>query len=138
MRTACAAAAVTTTALLAACGDPAAGDPSTGRQATAGEVVVLVSAPQDAGMDALGGGTVEVVGNCLGADGTVVIWPHGTEVVTEDPLVVDVPEIGRVALGDVVELTGGFVFEPSSGPAGADPDPRVPPECTGHPVFLAH
>ncbi|MGY1839352.1 MULTISPECIES: hypothetical protein [unclassified Modestobacter] len=138
MRTACAAAAVTTTALLAACGDPAAGGPSAGRQLTAGEVVVLVSAPQEVGMDALGGGTVEVVGTCLGASGTVVIWPHGTEVVQEDPLVIGVPEIGRVALGDVVELSGGFVFEPSSGPADADLDPPVPPECTGHPVFLAH
>ena len=115
--------------LLVACGGEA-------ERLTAGDVTVLVSAPPDAGMDALGGGTVEVVDGCLGADGAVIIWPHGTRVVSEDPLQVDVPEIGTVGLGDTVELGGGFVFEPEGSGDTYDSD-LVPRDCAGSPVFLA-
>jgi hypothetical protein len=62
---------------LAACG---------GRAIPAGDVTVLVSERMGAGMDALGGGRLEVVGGCLGASGSVIVWPHGTEVVDEEPL----------------------------------------------------
>ena len=106
------------------------------QQLTAGDVTVLVSAPPDAGMDALGGGTVEVVDGCLGANGSVIIWPHGTRVVSEDPLQVDVPELGKVGLGDTVELGGGFVFEPEA-PGQTYDSELVPRACAGRPVFLA-
>ena len=118
--------------LLAACGGEA-------RRLTAGDVAVLVSAPPDAGMDALGGGTVEVVEGCLGADGAVIIWPHGTEVAEEDPLTIDVPDVGTVGLGDTVELAGGFVFEPTSAAPGQTYESElVPDSCADQPIFLAH
>lgn len=128
-----------TGALLAACGGSVTDGPSVGERLIVGEVTVLVSEPPSAGMDALGGGTVEVVGDCLGADGTVMIWPHGTEVVQESPLMIEIPEVGTVGLGDVVELGGGMIYEPSSDPTGPDPDPPgVPQGCASYPVFLAH
>jgi len=88
-------------------------------------------------MEALGGGTVDVVDGCLGADGAVIIWPHGTEVVSADPLTVDVPDVGEVTLGDAVQLGGGFVFEPTSEGQTYDSE-LVPPSCADRPVFLAH
>ncbi len=130
-----AAAAVGGLALLAACG---------GRVLTAGDVTVVVSARTGAGMDALGAGRLSVVGGCLGLDDFVVVWPHGTDVVEEDPLRVDVPGAGTVGLGDRVEVGGGFVVEhPEGGPEGeAGPvevgGAEVPAECARHDVFLAH
>ena len=93
-------------------------------------------------MDALGGGQLEVVGGCLGANGVVVVWPHGTEVLDEDPLRIEVPRYGTFGLGDHVQLSGGYVLEHSSqevepGPyevAGA----TVPAPCAEHDLFLAH
>ena len=114
---------------LAACGGQA-------QRLSAGEVTVLVAAPPDAGMDALGGGTVEVVDGCLGADGAVIIWPHGTRVLSEEPVEIDVPDLGAVGLGDTVELGGGFVFEPE-GPGDVYESELVPQACAGRPVFLA-
>jgi hypothetical protein len=116
--------------VLAACGGG-------GQRVSAGDVTVLVSAPPDAGMDALGGGTVEVVDGCLGADGAVIIWPYGTEVVSEDPLRIDLPRVGTVGLGDRVELGGGFVFEPEA-PGETYESELVPDACADRPVFLAH
>ena len=116
--------------LLAACGGGEA------QQLRAGDVTVLVSAPPDAGMDALGGGTVEVVDGCLGADGAVIIWPHGTRVVSEEPPEIDVPQVGAVGVGDTVELGGGFVFEPES-PGQTYASDLVPEACADRPVFLA-
>lgn len=107
-----------------------------------GDVTVLVSEPLEAGMDALGGGRVEVVGGCLGADGSVIVWPPGTEVIEDDPLRVDVPGSGTIGLGDDVELGGGYVLEHSSDEV--EPGPyevagiTVPAECAEHDVFLAH
>lgn len=92
-------------------------------------------------MDALGGGTLEVVGGCLGADGNVIVWPHGTEVVDENPLTIRIPGVGRFALGDEVRVAGGFVLEHSS--ETVEPGPyevagvEVPAECAEHDVFLA-
>ena len=55
-------------------------------------------------MEALGGGRLEVVGGCLGTNGYVIVWPHGTEVVEDDPLTIAVPRTGTYALGDDVDL----------------------------------
>jgi hypothetical protein len=111
-----------------------------GQVITAGEVTVLVSERTGAGMDALGGGTLGVVGGCLGADGSVIVWPHGTEVVDEDPLTIEVPGYGTFAVGDQVQVGGGYVRERSHraerGPfdvAGV----TVPSPCAAHDVFLA-
>ena len=119
--------------LLTACGG--------GQVIEAGDVTVLVSERPDAGMDALGGGTLEVVGGCLGASGSVIVWPHGTEVVQDDPLTVDIPGYGKFALGDEVRVGGGYVLEHSSG--NVEPDDyaaggiTVPAECAEHDIFLA-
>lgn len=79
-----------------------------------GETLVLVDQRTDATMDARSRGKVADVGGCLGlagADGsagTVVIWPHGTNVETPDPLRVKIN--GKVyALGDTIEIGGGTV-----------------------------
>ncbi|MCZ2859627.1 hypothetical protein [Blastococcus sp. VKM Ac-2987] len=119
--------------LLTACGG--------GEVVSAGEVTVLVSEQSEAGMDALGGGRLVVVGGCLGAGGYVIVWPSGTEVVHEDPVTIDVPGLGTYGLGDEVEVAGGFVLEHSS--QEVEPGPfdvagvTVPAGCAEHDVFLA-
>ena len=113
-----------------------------GEVISGGEVTVLVSEPADGGMDALGGGRLEVVGGCLGASGVVMIWPHGTKVVTEEPLTIDIPSHGTFALGDDVQVVGGLVLEHSF----ADVEPGtyraggvdVPAECAKHDIWVAN
>jgi len=114
-----------------------------GRVVTAGDVTVLVSARTGAGMDALGAGPLSVVGGCLGLGDFVVVWPAGTDVVAEEPLLVEVPAVGRVGLGDRVEVAGGFVVEHSDRDERHEPGPTevggvtVPSACARHDVFLA-
>jgi hypothetical protein len=120
--------------LLAACGG--------GEMISAGEVTVLVSEQTGSGEQALGGGQLEVVGGCLGASGSVIVWPHGTEVVDEDPLLIYVPRHGTYGLGDGIRVGGGVVLAHSS----RDVEPGtydvagaiVPPLCAEHDIFLAH
>jgi hypothetical protein len=72
-----------------------------------GKVSVLVGAEGD-GNNIAGigyGGTVTMVGTCVGINQATVIWPYGTEVVSEDPLVLDVPGLSEIGLGD--EVSGG-------------------------------
>lgn len=113
-----------------------------GQVISAGDVTVLVSERTGAGMEALGGGRIEVVGGCLGARGSVIVWPHGTEVVKEEPLTIDIPNYGTFALGDEVQVGGGYVLEHSS--SNVEPGPyevggvTVPAECAEHDIFLAH
>ena len=118
--------------LLAGCG---------GEVTTAAGITVLVGQRSSSGMDALGGGILEVVGGCLGASGYVIVWPHGTDVVDEDPLTVDVPDVGRVALGEEFQVGGGFVLERSSTTRSPGPYRAggvvVPAECAAYDVFVA-
>ena len=72
---------------LAACGGQ-------GEVVQSGDVSVLVSERADGGMAAQGGGTLEVVGGCLGAGGSVIVWPHGTQVVQDQPLTILIPGVG--------------------------------------------
>lgn len=103
-------------------------------------VSVLVSERSGDGMDALGGGPLEVIDGCLGAGGAVILWPHGTEVVMTDPLTIEIPDNGTFVLGEVVEVGGGYVWEQESGPR---PDPlivggvQVPASCAESTIFLA-
>src|SRR3954452_361212 len=57
---------------------------------------VLVGAKVDG--DSLAGigysGTVAMVGQCLGLNEATVIWPHGTQIASDDPLTIDVPGLG--------------------------------------------
>ena len=93
-------------------------------------------------MDALGGGRIEVVGGCLGASGYVIVWAHGTEVIEDDPLTIDIPNYGTFAVGDDVQVGGGFVLEHSSleGEPGAYQagGVTVSAKCARHDIFLAH
>ncbi len=59
------------------------------------------------------GGSVAMVGDCLGVEGdgatATVIWPHGTTVTADEPLTIDVPGVGRVKAGDPIDGGGGDV-----------------------------
>ncbi|MCD9197340.1 hypothetical protein [Aeromicrobium wangtongii] len=86
-----------------------------------GDTLVLVGKKTDVGRTALGRGTLADVGGCLGwagengEPGTVVVWPHGTNVETPDPLRVKIKGT-FYELGDTVEVGGGFAdgLDPSS------------------------
>lgn len=116
--------------LLAGCGGEA-------QVLQAGEIRVLVGERTTSGSDAQLVGVVTDVGGCLGVDEFAVVWPHGTEVVSQDPLAVDVPGNGRVELGDSVELGGGMITEgPPAGPVTVG-DLVVPVACAGRGVWGA-
>jgi hypothetical protein len=112
-----------------------------GRVIEAGGVIVLVAGYQNGGSDALGGGTLEVVGECLGADGGVYVFPRGTEVVDEDPLTIDIPGFGEVSLGEDFEVGGGWEIEHSSDDVKPGPvelgGVTVPAACAAYDVFLS-
>lgn len=103
---------------------------------------MLVSEFPSGGMDAQGGGRLEVLGGCLGAGGSVIVWPHGTRVMDEDPLTIEVPDNGTFGPGDEAQLGGGWVPEHSSD--NVEPGPyeiggvTVPAECAEHDIFPAH
>lgn len=107
-----------------------------------GDVRVLVSEQVGSGMSAVGGGRLEVLAGCLGAGGSVIVWPHGTTVAEGYPLTITIPGNGTFSLGDEVEVTGGYVLEHSS----RDVEPgefsvagvTVPAECATQDIFLAH
>lgn len=124
--------------VFAACG----GEVISSREVTVGEVTVLVSEPAGGGMDALGGGRLEVVGGCLGASGSVIVWPNGTELVEDEPLTINIPDYGTFALGDEVQVGGGYVLEHSSDEVEpgdyAVGGVTVPSEWAKHDIFLAH
>jgi hypothetical protein len=107
-----------------------------------GDVKVVVSNPARGELNALGGGRLEVVGGCLGASGSVVVWPNGTTVVQDEPLTIDIPDYGRFSLGDNVRLGGGYVLEHSSDDVAPGDYPvggvRVPAECAKHDIFVAN
>jgi len=113
-----------------------------GKELTAGDTTVLVSEFARSGSDALGGGRLEIVGGCLGADGTVIVWPYGTRVVSGRPLTISIPDKGTFALGDDVEVGGGYVLEHTS--TTVEPGPyevggvTVPAACAEHDIFLAN
>lgn len=113
-----------------------------GQVIAASDVTVLVSERTDGGMDALGGGSLEVVGGCLGASGSVIVWPHGTRVAQDDPLTIEVAGYGTFSLGDEVRVGGGYVLEHSSGNVESLDylvgGVTVPAECAEHDIFLAH
>jgi hypothetical protein len=106
-----------------------------------GGVKVLVAGDRSDGMDALGGGTLAVVGGCLGADGDVYVFPQGTEVVDEEPLTVEIPGVGEVSLGEEFVVGGGYAVEHSSDDVepGAIEIGRVtvPAECAKYDIFLS-
>lgn len=94
-------------------------------------VQVLVGADDGSNMAGVGlGGTVSVVGDCLGMEERVVIWPPGTEIKQDAPLIIDVPGMGDVKVGDHIE-GGGKSYEPSQVPDGVE----LPDGCLSERVF---
>lgn len=117
-------------ASLSACGGAEAID--------AGDATVLVSERRGDAMDALLEGTLAVVDGCLGITGAdyhdmVVVWPHGTKVVSDDPATIDIPGIGTVAVGEGVSIGGGV--DRSDGSVGGA---TVPAYCDEGEIWLAH
>jgi hypothetical protein len=113
-------------ALLSGCGD----DP--GSVVRNGDSTVLVGAEGD-GDNVAGigfGGVVTMVGECLGIDTSTVIWPNGTAVVADDPLTIDVPGLGRVAVGD--HVAGGSDPYGNHLPSGID---AIPSDCPSDEVI---
>lgn len=106
---------------------------------TAGDVMVLVGERSQEGMEALLSGRLAVLDGCLGLEtedevvSYVVVWPHGTEVVDEDPVSISVPDDGEYSVGDRLQVGGGETA-PSGRPGGVD----VEAECPGAAVWLAH
>jgi hypothetical protein len=96
---------------------------------------VLVGAEDDGNNIAGVGyfGRVEVVGVCLGIDGRTIIWPHGTEILSERPLEIDVPELGPVSVGDKIE-GGGTDWSAHRLPTGID---AVPKGCPAEDLFAS-
>lgn len=88
--------------------------------------IVLVGA-KGAGDDMAGTGfvgEVEMVGDCLGVSDTTVFWPHGTTVVDDEPLTIDVPGLGRIGVGD--QVSGGADAYVDYLPSGID---AIPSGC---------
>ena len=118
-------------ASLSACGGARTVD---GRDAT-----VLVAERTRGGMDALLEGTLAVVDGCLGitdattGSDTVVVWPHGTEVTSDDVTTIDLPGVGEVTVGDRVSV-GGRVDRSNTGQVGGL---TVPPDCDSNEIWLA-
>lgn len=104
----------------------------------AGDVTVLVGEGSGDGMTALLPGRLAVVEGCLGLESQdvdaahVVVWPHGTEVVDEDPLTISIPDDGEYEVCDELEVGGGA--SPLDEPGGID----VQAECPGAAIWLAH
>lgn len=119
-------AAVGVTALLSACG--------TGVEVLhSGDVTVLVGDDDQGPQVGVGfSGYVVLAGDCLGIATKAyhqsrhgmkagpgarytAVWPHGTKVVSDDPLTIDVPQLGKVRVGDLI---GGGVSDLASPPDG--------------------
>ena len=100
------------------------------------DVTVLIGARSGSGMDALLPGRLAVVDGCLGLDyedgavAYVVIWPHGTEVVRDNPLTLALPDGEEYQLGDQLQVGGGESSSPTAG--GID----VEQECPGAAIWL--
>jgi len=112
---------------LAACGG--------GEVVEAGDVSVLIGEDTGSGKDALLSGELTVIDGCLGISQYVVIWPHDTEVTDDDPLTIEVPDIGTFTLGDTIELAGGEA-SPNFDTSELD-GVTVPDDCVESATWLA-
>lgn len=101
---------------------------------------VPVAELANGGMDAAVRSDLAVVGErCLGTEGpgldTLLIWPFGTTVSYDPDPVVLLPDGTTYAVGDRLELGGGFIDEADGGEAPA-PIAQLPAECQGLKRFL--
>jgi len=101
---------------------------------------VLVSRPTSNSMYAILEGAVSVEDGCLGVDDNVLIWPPGTTVARRDPLVIEVPHLGKFQVGDHVRLAGGYIQEMPGSPANLKNGHlglTVPSDCAKDSIWLA-
>jgi hypothetical protein len=105
---------------LVACGSQDDGDVLKG-----GRSSVLVGPKMGSYGGTGGGGSVAMAGRCLGFEGATVLWPHGTKIVTDDPLTIEVPGLGRITSGDSV-YGGVDTFAPGHLPDGIS---AIPDGC---------
>lgn len=121
-------AVLATLALLTACGSQETSSPGASdvRSTSAEEVAVLVAPPANSGQDAGVGGRVQVLDGCLAIGDFVALWPDGTDVLSnnDESVVIDVPGLGRVEIGDEVSGAGGF-----AGPSEYNGTPPLPASC---------
>lgn len=118
--------------LLTSCGGGGEGDPAPGEVLRSDGGTVLVNAePGGGGMAGVGFfGRVRLVGDCLGIAHATIIWPHGTEIVSGEPLVIEVPGMGKVGVGD--RVSGGGDEYVDYLPDGIE---AIPPGCSEGSVF---
>ena len=114
---------------LSACGGAKAVD--------TGSSTLLVGERSSESMDALLDGTLVEVDGCVGVEATdggvefVVVWPYGTSVADDEPVTIEVPDVGEVAVGDEVQVGGGVVQGEEVGGL------TIPDFCADHEVWLA-
>lgn len=77
------------------------------RQSGGGETVLLLKAGEG-GRDAIVTGPLTLVGTCVGIGDHVALWPQGTKIVDEFPLVLSVPGLGEVRAGETLAGAGGY------------------------------
>ncbi len=98
---------------------------------------VLVGGDSNGGADVLIVGETGMVGDCLGvlaAFGPVlVVWPAGTTIVDGDRPSVDVPDIGRVEVGQQVAIAAGYERAPYPPVV-----PAIPAGCPADQVAVAN
>ncbi|MET1037124.1 MAG: hypothetical protein ABW075_02550 [Aeromicrobium sp.] len=117
-------------------------DPSAKVIGTGDQLRVPVAELSNAGMDAAMGSDLAVVGErCLGVErpgvDTLLIWPFGTTVSYDPDPVVLLPDGTTYAVGDRLELGGGYIEE-SDTSAATPPVPvdGLPAECQELDRFL--
>jgi hypothetical protein len=115
-------------------------DPSARVIGVGDQLRVPVAELSNAGMNAAMRSDLAVVGErCLGVEGpgtdTLLIWPFGTTVSYDPDPVVLMPDGTPYAVGDRLELGGGYIEEDDGGEEPA-PIAQLPAECQGLQRFL--
>lgn len=96
-----------------------------------GDTYVIIGSDDGTNRAGVGvSGTVAVSGKCLGIDSAVTIWPPETRIVSDEPLVIEVPGLGRIKVGDRIK-GGGYASKPSKPPSGI----QVPSSCQNRSLF---
>lgn len=115
-------------------------DPSARVIGVGDQLRVPVAELSNGGMNAAMRSDLAVVGErCLGVEGpgtdTLLIWPFGTTVSYDPDPVVLMPDGTTYAVGDRLDLGGGYIEEDDGGEEPA-PIAQLPAECQGLERFL--
>jgi hypothetical protein len=120
--------------IVGGCGDSGA---SEGPQVVDREGVrLLVAGPMDGSRQAGIEGELHLMaGDCLGlrtgaSRNALVVWPSGTKLVDGDPATIEVPDLGRITVGQGITASGGDLAEESG------QMPQIPEDCMPEGVGL--